>query len=329
DFPEAHLQAAIAAAANPGFAPDYVDASGLVQALLGDSAGANMLLLGFACQKGFLPVGPAAIEQAIVLNGVAPEMNRRAFAWGRMLALDARAVARAAGLPAFAAAPADMGGLDGFIARRAADLRAYQDEAYAGRYRELVARARAAEAERAPGCDGFAEAVAKAYYKLLAYKDEYEVARLYSDGRFARALAETFEGAPRLAVHLAPPVLGERDPATGAPVKRAFGPWMLMAMRLLAPLKVLRGSLFDPFGRTAERRSERRLIAAYETLIAELIERLAPETHALAVELASLPLKIRGFGHVKAQAIAQTKTNEAELLVRLRATSEPRAKAAE
>ncbi|MCC7016079.1 MAG: indolepyruvate ferredoxin oxidoreductase family protein, partial [Rhodospirillales bacterium] len=238
DYPEARLRATIAAAASSDFAPDYVDANGLAEALLGDSAGANVLLLGFACQKGLLPAGPAAIEQAIDLNGVAPEMNRRAFAWGRMLALDPLAVARAAGLPAVAPVPADMGGFDGLVARRAADLRAYQDEAHAGRYRALVERARAAEAERAPGRDGFAEAVAKAYYKLLAYKDEYEVARLYSDGRFARALAETFEGKFRLAVHLAPPLLGERDPTTGAPVKRAFGPWILTALRLLAPLQV-------------------------------------------------------------------------------------------
>ncbi len=327
DFPETRLRAAIAAA-SPESAPDYVDANGLAQALLGDSAGANLLLLGFACQKGLLPVGPAAIEQAIVLNGVAPEMNRRAFAWGRMLALDALAVARAAGLPAVAPALPEIGGLDGFVARRAADLSAYQDAAYAGRYRVLVAAARAAEAERAPGYDGLAEAVAQAYYKLLAYKDEYEVARLYSDGRFARAIAETFEGEPRLVVHLAPPFLGERDPATGAPVKRAFGPWMLTAMRLLAPLKVLRGTIFDPFGRTAERRSERRLIAEYETLAAELIERLTPQTHALAVELAAGPLKIRGFGHVKTAAIVKAKAAEAELLGRLRAPG-PRAKAAE
>jgi indolepyruvate ferredoxin oxidoreductase len=324
DFPEAHLRASIGAA-SPDFVPDYVDANGLAEALLGDSVGANMLLLGFACQKGFLPVGPAAIEQAILLNGVAPEMNCRVFAWGRMLAIDPLAVARAAGLPAVAPALPDMGGLDEFVARRDADLRAYQDETYARRYRALVARARAAEAERAPGGDGFAEAVAQGYYKLLAYKDEYEVARLYSDGRFARALAEIFEGGPRLAVYLAPPLLGERDPTTGAPIKRAFGPWILTAMRLLAPLKVLRGTVFDPFGRTPERQAERRLIAEYETLVAELIERLTPGTHALASELAVLPLKIRGFGHIKTAAIARAKTAEAGLLVRLRAASESRA----
>ncbi|MBM3581061.1 MAG: hypothetical protein FJX37_03750 [Alphaproteobacteria bacterium] len=226
-------------------------------------------------------------------------------------------------------ARADQGGLDGFVARRANDLALYQNAAYAERYRALVAAARAAEATRAPDSRGFAEAVARAYYKLLAYKDEYEVARLYGDGRFARALADTFEGAPRLTVYLAPPFLGERDPATGAPVKRAFGPWMLAAMRLLAPFKVLRGTPFDPFGRTAERKAERRLIADYETLVAELIGRLAPETHALATELAALPLDIRGFGPIKSAAIARVKVAEAALLARLRATPGPRARAAE
>ena len=329
EFPEARLQAAIAGAVRADCVPDYVDANGFAQALLGDTVGANLLLLGFACQRGLLPVGPAAIVEAILLNDIAPDMNRRAFAWGRMLALDASGVARAAGLPAVTPAPPDMGGLDGFVARRAADLSAYQDEAYAERYRALVARARAAEAERAPGRDGFSEAVARSYYKLLAYKDEYEVARLYSDGRFARTLAETFEGKSRLSVHLAPPFLGERDPTTGAPVKRAFGPWMLTAMRLLAPLKFLRGTAFDPFGHTPERAAERRLIAEYETLVAELIDRLTPETHPLATELAALALKIRGFGHIKTQAIARAKTAEAALLARLRVASGPRAKAAE
>ena len=328
EFPEVRLRQAIAAA-TAGRDSDWVDATGLAHALLGDAAGANVLLLGTACQKGLLPVGPSAIAQAIELNGVSTDMNLAAFAWGRRLAVDPLAVARAAGLAAALPARADQGGLDGFVARRANDLALYQNAAYAERYRALVAAARAAEATRAPDSRGFAEAVARAYYKLLAYKDEYEVARLYGDGRFARALADTFEGAPRLTVYLAPPFLGERDPATGAPVKRAFGPWMLAAMRLLAPFKVLRGTPFDPFGRTAERKAERRLIADYETLIAELIGRLAPETHALATELAALPLDIRGFGPIKSAAIARVKVAEAALLARLRATPGPRARAAE
>ena len=329
EFPEARLQAAIAGAIRADRLPDYVDANSLAQALLGDSVGANLLLLGFACQRGLLPVGPAAIVAAIDLNGNAPEMNRRAFAWGRMLALDPRAVARAGGLSDLAPAPPDKGELDGFVARRAADLALYQNESYAERYRILVARARAAETEQAPGRDGFAAAVARSYYKLLAYKDEYEVARLYGDGRFARALAENFEGKSRLTVHLAPPFLVNRDPTTGAPIKREFGAWMLRAMRLLAPFKFLRGTALDPFGYTPERIAERGLIAEYETLTAELIERLTPATHALATELALLAFKIRGFGHVKAAAIERTKKTEFALLARLRGARGPAAKAAE
>jgi indolepyruvate ferredoxin oxidoreductase len=328
EYPEARLFAAIAAATQ-GAAPDAIDATGFAQALVGDAAGANILLLGFASQKGWLPVGPAALEQAIELNGVQPDMNRRAFAWGRWLAVDPLAVARAAGLSATPTTAADAGGLDEFVRRRAADLVAYQNESYAARYRALVAATRAAEAERAPGRDWFAFAVARSYYKLLAYKDEYEVARLYSDGRFARAIADAFEDGGRITVHLAPPLLGERDPATGAPVKRAFGSWMLTVLRLLAPLKALRGTLFDPFGRTMERRAERRLIAEYETLVAELTQRLDANTHALVTELAGLPLAIRGFGHVKTAAIARAKAAEAALLARLRATPGPRARAAE
>ncbi len=326
-FSEDRIEAAIAGATQ---ARDFVDATSLAVALLGDSVGANMLLLGFACQKGLLPVSPAAIDEAITLNGVALDFNRHAFAWGRMLALDPTAVARAAGLAPLAPAAPVADDLAGFIARCAADLALYQDRAYAARYTALIERVRAAESERAPRRTGLAAAVARAYFKLLAYKDEYEVARLYTDGRFARAIANTFDAPARMTVHLAPPLFAERDPRTGAPKKRAYGPWMLHAMRLLAPLKILRGTPFDPFGRTDERRAERRLIADYEALIGELVARLAPDTHALATELAALPLAIRGFGPVKTRAMTEAKTAEAALLARLRkASGGSQAKAAE
>ena len=313
-FSEDRIEAAIAATTR---ARDFVDATSLAVALLGDSVGANMLLLGFACQKGLLPVSPAAIDAAIALNGVALDFNRHAFAWGRMLAVDPGAVARAAGLaqPRPLAAGDD---LPGFIERRAAELTLYQNRAYAQRYTDLIERVRAAEAKRAPGRTGLVAAVARSYYKLLAYKDEYEVARLYTDGRFQQALERTFEEPARIIVHLAPPLFAERDPRTGTPQKRAYGPWMLTAMRLLAPLKALRGTPLDPFGRTEERLAERRLIADYESLIAELLERLTSDTHALATELAAVPLAIRGFGQVKARAMATAKTAEAALLARLR-----------
>ncbi|MBM3565695.1 MAG: indolepyruvate ferredoxin oxidoreductase family protein, partial [Alphaproteobacteria bacterium] len=310
-------------------ARDFVDATGLAMALLGDSVGANMLLLGFACQKGLLPVSHAAIDEAIRLNGVAVEFNRHAVAWGRTWAVNPDAVLRAAGL-----APSSPSGapfdLAAFIERRAADLAAYQNQAYAARYRAMIERVRAAESRQAPGTHALLEAVARAYYKLLAYKDEYEVARLYSDGRFARAISKTFAGPVRLSVHLAPPILAGRNRGDGVPPKHAFGPWMLAAMKFLAPLKILRGTPFDPFGRSEERRAERKLIVEYETLVAELIERLDPGNHALAAELAALPLAIRGFGPVKMRAIAEAKEAEARLLSRLRGSTDGhRAKAAE
>ncbi|MCL4801558.1 MAG: indolepyruvate ferredoxin oxidoreductase family protein, partial [Burkholderiales bacterium] len=193
----------------------------------------------------------------------------------------------------------------------------------AAKYRALVGRVRAAE--RPLGSTLLTEAVARGYAKLLAYKDEYEVARLHARPEFRASLDAAFEGGYRVRFHLAPPLLARRDPATGVPRKIAFGPWIAPVLRLLARLKVLRGTALDPFGRSAERRAERALVAGYEALVEELLARLAPERHALAVELAALPEAIRGYGHVKAAAIAAAKRREAELLAELRA---PSAKAA-
>ena len=166
-------------------------------------------------------------------------------------------------------------------------------------------QAKAAEAAKAPGKCGLAEAVARYLFKLMAYKDEYEVARLYADGAFPRQVANEFDGDHlRFEFHLAPPLLARRDPATGAPRKISFGPWMMPVFRLLARLKVLRGTAFDPFGYSAERRTERKLIADYEATLAEMMEKLTPDNHHLAVGLAAIPEKIRGFGHVKMRHLA-------------------------
>ena len=209
---------------------DVVDATRMATALIGDAVYANLFLLGFAYQRGQVPLGAEALEQAIALNGVAVESNVRAFRWGRAAAQDAEAVAAAvAETGALPQAPKPAG-LDALIERRAADLRAYQDTAYASRYRALVSRAREAERARAPGRSGFGEAVARAYHKLLAYKDEYEVARLYTDGRFRAQVAAQFEGSPGLRFSMAPPLIAGRDPATGHLKKRLFGPWMLQRL---------------------------------------------------------------------------------------------------
>ncbi|MEX0814674.1 MAG: DUF6537 domain-containing protein, partial [Dongiaceae bacterium] len=217
---------------------------------------------------------------------------------------------------------------DEVLARRVEHLVGYQDAAYAARYRALVERVRRTEAERAPGFAGLAEAVARSYFKLLAYKDEYEVARLYTDGAFLKQVAEQFEGDYRLEFHLAPPLLAERDPDTGHLKKRGYGPWLLTAFRLLARLKGLRGTAFDIFGYTAERQTERRLIADYERVVEEMLAGLGTDNHGLAVEIAAIPEHIRGFGHVKAASLEAAKRREAELLAAFRAPA-PRQSAAE
>ena len=323
-FPTRAFADTLAEAAGPG-GVDALDASRIATALLGDSIAVNLFLLGYAWQKGLVPIGSKAIERAIELNAVAIDFNKQAFLWGRRAAHDLALVLRAAGLDQVAAAAET---LDDVIAKRAAFLTDYQDAAYARRYEALVRRVAEAERTRAPGRDGLARAVARYYFKLLAYKDEYEVARLYTDGSFEAQLAETFESYERLRFHLAPPLLTERDAVTGHLKKRTFGPWIRSAFKALARLKGLRGTRWDIFGRTEERRTERRLIVDYEARIEDLMARLTPDLHGLAIEIASLPEKIRGYGHVKEKAIAEAKAREAELWARL-IEPEPKATAAD
>ena len=287
-------------------------------ALLGDTLGANLIVVGYALQRGLLPVSRSALERAIELNGAAVAFNLAALALGRLAAhdrerFDALLASATAPRPAAAKTLAEL------LAVRERHLKDYQDLAYARRYRALIERVATTEQARTPGRTTLAEAVARGYAKLLAYKDEYEVARLQTSAEFAAQLASTFDGDYRLAFHLAPPLLARPDPVTGRPRKRRVGAWAGVGFRILARLKWLRGTAFDPFGLSAERRSERRLIADYEVLVGELLAGLGPTRHALAVELAELPERIRGFGPVKAGQIAAAKRCEAELLVRWRA----------
>ncbi|HEY5635668.1 MAG TPA: indolepyruvate ferredoxin oxidoreductase family protein [Burkholderiales bacterium] len=312
-WPEGRMREAIATGTGEGRV-DFLNASALALALLGDAIATNMFMLGLAWQKGLVPVSQAAIERAIELNGVAVEANRRAFAWGRYAAHDMAAVERAATPAAVISLeerPARS--LEEIIERRVKLLTDYQDAAYAARYRALVERVRRAEEEKT-GSTKLTETVARAYAKLLAYKDEYEVARLYSDGNFARRLAGVFEGSPRLTFHLAPPLLAKRDPVTGVPRKMKFGPWMMSAFGLLAKFKGLRGGAFDPFGGSEERRTERALIGEYEQTVETLLGALSRETLARAVEIAALPESIRGFGHVKARNIEAARAKREALL---------------
>jgi indolepyruvate ferredoxin oxidoreductase len=290
------------------------DANDLAIRLFGDSIAGNMLLLGVAYQQGAVPISAAAIEQAIVLNGAAVAMNRNAFRIGRLLAEDRAAVEALAGRETPKPTPET---LEGILAHRKALLTDYQDAAYAARFEDAVRRISAIEASRVPGKSALALAAAKSLAKLMAYKDEYEVARLYTDGRFRQALEAAFQNAGRIELHLAPPLFARRDPTTGEPRKITFGPWMLKAMGLLARFKSLRGTWADPFSYMAERKFERQMMDEYLKLLEVIGERLSANNHATAVELALLPLDVRGFGHVKLAAHEAFKKRQAELKARL------------
>jgi indolepyruvate ferredoxin oxidoreductase len=269
-----------------------------------------------------------AIERAIALNAVAVDFNLSAFRWGRRAVLDRALVERRAA-PA-GAMPANYHlseTLDETIARRVAFLTEYQNAAYAARYATLVAKVREAEEAAVTGTAALAEAAARALFKVMAYKDEYEVARLYAESDFRHRVAEQFEGDYTLKFHLAPPLLGNRDPQTGHLQKRDFGPWMLKAFGVLARLRLLRGTAFDIFGRTPERRAERALLAEYQARLDDICAGLTPANHAVAVEFAAVPLEIRGYGHIKEAALEKARAKTETLAAQFRAPA--RALAAE
>jgi indolepyruvate ferredoxin oxidoreductase len=296
ELPAGQVRQSIAASVAPGHL-HALDASALAVALLGDALATNPLLLGYAWQQGLIPLTRQSLETAIRLNGTAVAFNLAAFAWGRLAALDLDRVAAMAGIDL---QPAPAPSLDEIIATRAAHLRAYQGAALARRYLKLVERVRAAEAPVASGGTALTEAVARGYHRVLAIKDEYEVARLYADPAFRRGLAAQFEGTPKLTFHLAPPLLARRDKSTGQLQKRAYGgAWMERSFAVLARLRWLRGTVFDPFGYTEERREERALIGEYQALIEEILNNMSNATMSVSVKLAAIPESIVGYGHVK------------------------------
>ncbi|MFN7183065.1 MAG: indolepyruvate ferredoxin oxidoreductase family protein [Thermomonas haemolytica] len=366
-FPAADIVQAVRTALG-GQEPVLVDATQLATALMGDAIAANLFMLGHAWQQGLVPVSLDALMRAIELNGAAVDMNKTAFAWGRLAVVDLDAVVEAAGivrnvptaaeatphmlpllgatandagesgLTPFAAdlrdgdalrhVPASHGGdvaflplddarlsrsLDEVIARRVAFLTDYQSAGYARRYADFVAQVRAVEAAKAPGSTALSEAVARYFFKLMAYKDEYEVARLYTSGEFKRRLEQQFEGDYTLHFHLAPPLLARKN-AQGQLQKREYGPWVFTAFRVLAKLRVLRGTPLDVFGYTAERRGERALIDAYQRTVAGLLEKLDAGNIGLAAQIASIPEHIRGYGHVKDAHLHKAMARRAELL---------------
>ena len=290
---------------------DFFDASQMVARLLGDTMSTNVFLLGYAYQKGYLPLKASSIEAAICLNNVAVHINLRAFAWGRVAAAQPDRLVDLVG-------PLDGGDepefdLDQFIADRVADLNAYQNAAYADRYRVTLDSVKQAEHKANQGNFNLSEAVARSLYKLMAYKDEYEVARLYTDGRYLEKLNAQFDGDYQIKLHFAPPLFASRDRVTGLPRKKQYGRLAWKALKILAPLKVLRGTPFDPFGYLPERKQERQLIAEYEKILAKIIESLTSNNYKTAIELASLPLQIRGYGHLKTRAIEDAKAEQVRL----------------
>ena len=266
--------------------------------MLGDALGANVLLMGYAWQKGLIPLQRASIEKAIELNGVAIPFNMKAFKLGRLLAHRPDVVTKMVN---------DAARADGRAAgyqRSTRSSRAVSPISPPIKMPPMPQRFRIAlsSAPALEGGDEFGEAVARSYYKMLAYKDEYEVARLYSDGRFKAAFAAQFDGGERPRVQLAPPLISGIDPATGRPKKRSFGPWIFTAFGVLARLKGLRGGAFDVFGYTAERKGERADIMAYEATVDRLLAGLTADNRGLALAIARLPMDVRGFGPVKDKA---------------------------
>jgi indolepyruvate ferredoxin oxidoreductase len=291
---------------------DILDATGLATALMGDSIATNAFMLGFAFQRGAIPLSLEAIMKAIELNGAAIDMNRLAFSWGRLAAHDLQRVVTAARFKNSGAAPVKRT-LDESIAFRAKFLTEYQNEAYSKRYLAEVERVRAAEAKGSPGSHDLTDAFAKGLFKLMAYKDEYEVARLYSDGEFAKVLKEQFDGDPGVKVSLAPPLLASRDKGTGHLRKREFGSWIFRAFDILTRFKFLRGTALDPFGYTAERRMERALPGEYSAMISRHLDRAKPQDWPRLVLLAKSAELVRGYGHIKEANVAKYRAECARL----------------
>jgi indolepyruvate ferredoxin oxidoreductase len=325
-FPAAGIIEAVSTALG-GRAPLQIEATLLANALLGDSIASNLFMLGYAWQKGLVPLSFESIDRAVELNGAAVKMNQQAFAWGRLAAVNPDAVREAAGLKKDSADDIQVLGplddsklaktLEERISRRVAFLTDYQNAAYAARYQALVDKVAATESRKLSGSTKLTEAVARYYFKLMAYKDEYEVARLHTSKQFREQIERTFEGKYSIHFHLAPPLLAKKD-NHGHLVKAEYGGWVYKAFGMLAKLRGLRGSAFDPFGYTAERKMERQLIVDYAATIEELLSGLTADNVALAAEIASIPELIRGYGHVKEAHLKPALTTQARLLAQWR-----------
>ena len=303
---------------------DFIDAHEVTEKLFGSNIYANMFLMGFAYQKGLIPLRAGSIEGAIRLNGVAPETNLEAFRFGRLGAHDQTSLDRLVTLDKeVGVSGASDDTFENIMKRNWAYLVDYQDEELANKYRDMMQTVSDAVGKRIVEPDGLMRAIAKSYFKLLAYKDEYEVARLFSNGAFEKEISEHFEGDYRIEYHLAPPVISSEHPDTGLPVKRSFGRWMGRVFGFLAKYKNLRGTKYDVFGYSAERRLERQLIDDFEKLLDRVASGLSPENEVTAFELVELPQMIRGFGHVKLAAVEAVRKKERVLLKRFEEPTSP------
>jgi len=291
----------------------FLEATDLATRLLGDSIASNMFLLGYAMQNGLVPVSREALEQAIRLNGVAIEFNLRALEWGRRAALDLHEVEQAAGVRQAFRPLTDV---DQIIADRVVRLTDYQSSVYADEYVSFVESVRSVD----ESSKDFAltRAIARSLYKLMAYKDEYEVARLYTNGQFTEYVDNLFEGDYTFNFHLAPPVISKKDKATGKPRKRKFPGLMLNLFKLLAPFRFLRGTPFDLFGYTADRVEERKTLAEYQEIFTGLRDELTIDNYRSAVEIAELPMLIRGYGYVKSRNLVAVNIRKEILMKQFR-----------
>jgi indolepyruvate ferredoxin oxidoreductase len=309
-FPSAEMQQAVRTEVGDDRS-HFIDASTIASQLLGDSIASNLFLLGFAYQNGLVPVSWQALERAIELNAVAVDFNKQAFLWGRRCAHQPERVME---LVKPKQEPPQLSLVE-LIDDRVRRLAQYQNDSYAAGFREFVEQVQRSD----PNTEkGFTRAVARSLYKLMAYKDEYEVARLYSDGEFRRKLEQQFEGNYKLSFHLAPPLLSRRDPQTGRLLKREFPSWTLQLFGLLARLRFLRGSALDIFGHTEERKQERADIKDYRDLVQGLLGSLEDSNYSIAIQLAEMSMQLRGFGHVKDGNRDKLASQREELLAQFR-----------
>lgn len=282
----------------------FFDSTVVSETLTGNTIGANMMLLGYACQKGWLPVKRQSLEDAITENGVAVAYNQRVFKIGRLMAHDPDAVKvlleQGATIPEWEVLSAST---EELISRREKDLVAYQSKSYAKKFTRLINRVREAEAKLNGDSDEITAAAARYLYKLMAYKDELEVARLYTDGTWEKQIKENFSGDYKIKFHMAPPLISKRDPITGQLKKREFGGWMLSALKIVSKFKGLRNTPLNPFGYSAERKEDKELLSQYESVLKQIISDLNEENKEIALEMAKVPEFIRGYGHVRTQNI--------------------------